>query len=345
MYLIIVIVFIVKEVRKLRKARREYFREFWNWMELVVIALSVTGIVMYFYRYYVARTLTQEFEDSHGNAYMNFQYVQYWNELLTYMIGWLVFLATIKFLKLLRFNRRVSVLASTLRNGAKPLASYLIVFSTTFFAFVVLFWGLFGTTILDYSTVIYTAETLLSMTLGKFDFYVLQSTRPVIGPFLFFIYICSITFIMLNMFVSILNESFATVQDDLALQSNDYEIVDFMIHKIKVFFGREKPNRLSVYSEPDGGEDSDLDDDRRMTRVTFREANYSSESQVLDTGAERISRFLNKLTMMHASSAPFPFEQFKAEWYGGDLKSQFKSKLESQDGKSRWNDDTKKIDE
>ena len=37
---------------------------------------------------------------------MKFQYVNYWNETLLYLLGWLVFIATIKFVRLLRFNKR-----------------------------------------------------------------------------------------------------------------------------------------------------------------------------------------------------------------------------------------------
>ncbi len=42
----------------------------------------------------------------------------YWNELLLYFISWLVFLATVKFIRLLRFNRRMSMLAATLKYKA-----------------------------------------------------------------------------------------------------------------------------------------------------------------------------------------------------------------------------------
>ena len=41
-----------------------------------MIGLSVSGIVLYFYRYSVARKLTKKFEESHGNKYMKFQYIQ-----------------------------------------------------------------------------------------------------------------------------------------------------------------------------------------------------------------------------------------------------------------------------
>ena len=266
--------------------------------------------MLYFYRYFVTRSLTEKFEENHGNEYMNFQYVVYWNELLTYMIGWLVFLATIKFLKLLRFNRRISVLAGTLRNGAKPLGSYLIVFSTTFFAFVVLFYGFFGSSVLAYSTPLYTAETLLSMTLGKFDFDVLQRTRPDVGPFMFFLYVCAVTFIMLNMFVSIPNESFAAVQENLSLQSNDYEIVDFIIYKFKFLIGKESPTNKGSLGPEVNETEAEIGKDDTEIKYNFEDGGlYGSDA--LNSGPETISRFLNKLTSLHTGDARFPFEQFQ----------------------------------
>ena len=36
---------------------------------------------------------------------MNFQMMAYWNEMLLYMIGLIVFWSSIKFIKLLRFNK------------------------------------------------------------------------------------------------------------------------------------------------------------------------------------------------------------------------------------------------
>ena len=41
-------------------------------------------------------------QSTNGNGYIKFQYVGYWNEMFSYMIGFLIFFATLKFLKLLR---------------------------------------------------------------------------------------------------------------------------------------------------------------------------------------------------------------------------------------------------
>lgn len=101
-YLIFILVFIIKEIRKLVKQGKKYFKEPWNWVEMCIIGLSIGAVVIYFYRLIQAEQLTSIFEKSGGNAYMNFRYVGYWNEVLLYFVGWLVFLATVKFLRLLR---------------------------------------------------------------------------------------------------------------------------------------------------------------------------------------------------------------------------------------------------
>ena len=67
---------------------------------------------------------------------MKFQFIGGLNETLTYIIGWLCFLSTLKFIKLLRFNKRMDMLGSTLRASGKNMAMFskstkLFGFSTT----------------------------------------------------------------------------------------------------------------------------------------------------------------------------------------------------------------------
>ena len=42
---------------------------------------------------------------------------------------------------------------------------------------------------------------------------------------------------LMSIFLTIIGDSFTKVKEDTALQSNDYEIVDFMFKKIKALFG------------------------------------------------------------------------------------------------------------
>ena len=63
----------------------------------------------------------------------------------------------------------------------------------------------------------------------------LQGSR--FGTFMFLLYMLVVFFILLTMFVTIVNEAFAAVCDDASKQSNDYEMVDFMIARFKRWTG------------------------------------------------------------------------------------------------------------
>ena len=52
-----------------------------------------------------------------------------------YMVSLVVFTAWIKGIKLLRFNRRITILAQTLKGSAGPLAAFSVVF-LVFFHFI-----------------------------------------------------------------------------------------------------------------------------------------------------------------------------------------------------------------
>ena len=237
LFLCFIIFYLVKEVRSLMREKCEYFKSFWNWVEVAVVTFSIAGLVIYFYRMLVTNTLTTFFKATHGNEYMKFQYVAGWNELLHYLVGFVVFLATIKFLKLLRFNKRIAMLSSTLRHGAKDFFMFSIVFFIMFFAYVQFFFLIYKNDMIDFSSFIIAAETCLQMMLGRFAFQDMQQANPTLGPVMFFFFVVSITMILINMFLSILNETFTEVQHDLEKQGNEFEMVDFMIKRLKMFTG------------------------------------------------------------------------------------------------------------
>ena len=224
--------FIIKEIRNYRQmGRRHYLRRFWTWIELSIIISSICAIVMFFNRYFVTAKLLKKFKETHGNGYINFQYVGYWNEILMYIVGWLVFLATIKFLRLLRFNKKMSLLAATLKHACYPLTMFGLMFSIVFLAFVQFFYYLYFINLDDFRTIVHTAETCVQMILGRFNFFAMKDASSVLGPMFFFIYVISVGYILINMFITILNESFTAVRSDVNKQSNDYEMVDFLTKK------------------------------------------------------------------------------------------------------------------
>ena len=236
-YLLFTVFFIVQLSRSLYRQRKDFFKEFWNLADIGICSMSVTAIVIYFYRLFETNRLTERFKVSHGNEYMKFQYVGYWSEIFSYIIGWLVFIASLKFLKLLRFNKRMSLLASTLRSSAKDLMHFSVIFNIIFMAFIQLFYLVYAANLTSFKTFVSSCESGIVMMMGKFDIYEMIAVEPIMTQIFIFGYVVTITFITVNMFLSILNETFSSVRSDIAKQCNDYEIVDFMLNRFKMWTG------------------------------------------------------------------------------------------------------------
>ena len=67
---------------------------------------------------------------------------------------------------------------------------------------------IFSPQMYDFSDFIFTCENLSSAILGKFKFEELVMANPLLGPIFFFLFMGSMTYILINMFLTIVNEAF-----------------------------------------------------------------------------------------------------------------------------------------
>jgi len=76
--------------------------------------------------------------------YVNFVTIGVWDETYGFIMAVVVFLATLKFINMLKFNRRMGMLTDTIRLAAKDMKAFVITFFIYFFAFAQLGYLLFG---------------------------------------------------------------------------------------------------------------------------------------------------------------------------------------------------------
>jgi len=75
---------------------------------------------------------------------------------------------------------------------------------------------------------------------------------------MFILYMAVFFFILLGMFVTIINEAFAAVSDDNKKQSNDYEMVDFMVGRFKQWTGLSGLKKRLGRENPDEHNNSEV---------------------------------------------------------------------------------------
>jgi hypothetical protein len=89
---------------------------------------------------------------------------------------------------------------------------------------------------------------LFEMMLFKFDSRQLIEASSFLGPFSFSLFIIFIGFICMNMFISIIDQSFHRARQT---NNNNSQIFSFMFNKFMRWTGLKKPTALEIQEERD----------------------------------------------------------------------------------------------
>ena len=70
--------------------------------------------------------------------------------------------------------------------------------------------------------------TLFRIILGDFNFQALQQANRILGPAYFILYVFFVFFILLNMFLAIINDTYSEVKADISTQKSEFEMADYL---------------------------------------------------------------------------------------------------------------------
>ena len=223
-------------------------------MEVCIIAFSWTAFSMYLYRLYASfelvdklKLIKAEKEEIHS-LYLNLQYIAYCNELLKNFMALCAGLATIRFIKLLRFNKKIIVFLQAFVYSVKELLSVGICFGIIWIAFVQCIYVIFNDKSPQFSSFLTTMETCFQIILGKFDVKPMTNSNAVFGPLIYVLYNILIIFILINIILSVLTEHYSKAKLSNDLEKQDPDLFNYIKMKIELFFKQNSKNELN--SEP-----------------------------------------------------------------------------------------------
>ena len=136
---------------------------------IVNIVLSILAVIFYFYREKLASELRDRLPSKSPDIYINLQFAAYWDLVFTYIVALICFFVTLKFIKLLRFNRRISMLSVTLKRAWYPLMMFAVIFGIVLVAVTIAATIIFGKSLYGYRNNIVTFSSIVSLLLGKFS--------------------------------------------------------------------------------------------------------------------------------------------------------------------------------
>ena len=245
--------------------RNKYFCDPWNYSELLVLGFSLSSVGLYFARHALTKYSVSNMLET-PETFVSFQYVAFVDEWVSVTTALAVFFSILKFLRLLKFNRRISLLIQTIKIAASPLMSFMLMFFILFLAFCQFAFLVFGIDNVDYSSFPSTLGSVMSLTLGSFHFNALTDSSRILGPIFFFGYVVCVYFVLMNVFIGILNDAFVEVANDSSVQSNEHEILDFIFHTFKQTVGKQVgPAIKPSYKEPKNQFELNMDSIEEMS--------------------------------------------------------------------------------
>jgi len=226
-YFIFVLYYIVEEILEIKKCGLEYFKGFWNDMDIIVLVLSIISQSLNIYIHLTVETQIGEIL-LEPESYPDFRMIGNLYYVFTTCLTLCSFFGWIKLFKYVSFNKTMTQLTTTLSRSSGDLVAFSVMFFIIFFAFAQLGFLLFGTQVNDYSGFTVTLFTLLRLILGDFDFDSLDRANRLLGPIYFMSYVFFVFFVLLNMFLAIINDTYGEVKADLASQENEFELGDYV---------------------------------------------------------------------------------------------------------------------
>jgi polycystin 1L2 len=239
---------IIIEIRKcIKMGIKRYLTEFWNLIELAIITTACISFVMTILRLIAANAVLDFFRTTGGYGYIKLQTVNGYNQILTYCLGLCASIGAIKLLKMLRFNQNITILGLTLKRCFEELASFSVVFFIIWISFVQIMYLIFNQNLEGYSSLIKSMESAFEIMIGKFSALPFMQSNSILGPIIVSAYNSVILFFALNIFISIIIDSFDKVRGEAKLDPEKFGFLNHILDKFKCLF-RKKDNN-SAYIE------------------------------------------------------------------------------------------------
>uniref|UniRef100_A0A8D2LFP5 Polycystin 1 like 3, transient receptor potential channel interacting n=1 Tax=Varanus komodoensis TaxID=61221 RepID=A0A8D2LFP5_VARKO len=237
-FLLFVLYYIVVQGRQVKRQKLRYFGSKGSLLDASVTLISVAAVGLHVKRSLLAHGLLRRHRQDR-TRFISFQETVEVDSALTYLIAFLIALATVKLWKLLQLHSRMRLITETLRKGWDKALGLLV-------ALLVLLTGyasgcnlMFGWSIADYKTFFDSGVTIVGLLVGIFNYEEVIALDPVLGSALIVTGVFSMVFVILNLFVSALLTIFS--QEMKAAKARKEESVMRLLRlKISALLGVER---------------------------------------------------------------------------------------------------------
>jgi polycystin 2 len=274
-FVLFTIYYSIEEILEVKTIGMKYFKEVWNCLDIVMLIICYICIIFNIYRIVKVDEILDSLLENY-DQYPEFDSLAAYQQQFNSAIAITAFISWIRIFKFISFNKTMNQLNSTLGRCAKDVLGFMIMFGIVFMAYAQLGYLLFGGQNPDYSSLTTTLFTLFRTVLGDFDFPTLQATSPTMGPIYFISYIFFVFFVLMNMFLAIINDTYSEVKGDC--EEDEFDLGGFFkrgVDKMLTKAGLAKAKIVDIQNILDAEQDENETLDFDKWRAELRSRGYA----------------------------------------------------------------------
>ena len=236
LYMAMVLYYLIIMLVHLYRQRLNFFKSVWNMVDFLMIIFAVLSVVFYMIR---SKSVLKTVKAIQANPYsiVHFHTAIDWFNWENAAIALAIFMVTLKLLNLIRFNPYVIYLFSSFRQSVGYQLSYVFFFLLIFHAFLISGSQFFGHSVREYSSYMDAVVSQFQFLLGKaVPLEQLRSENQFLGPLFAFTYNITMTIVLINMLVSVLNESYTDAKCQAEESAEELEMARFIGERFMEFF-------------------------------------------------------------------------------------------------------------
>ncbi|KAI8514732.1 Vacuolar protein sorting-associated protein 54, partial [Branchiostoma belcheri] len=236
-FVILFVLSLIREGRKVAHQKKGYFSQPWNWLEFLRLLMCIAVMALFAAKEVMRGNYVDQLKDVEGH-FISFRSIAIVSDVFTSFLAILVFVTTLQFMSLLSFNRLIGVFFHTLRNAAHKIATFSVMFLLILAAFSTTGFLVFGSEAENYMSFPSSAKTLLLQMFGNIDYDHEMSPGHVFISRLYFLsFVVAVVIVLSNMFVTILDDQLATSKSNPGGPGGDSDMSDFMVNRFLQFIG------------------------------------------------------------------------------------------------------------
>ncbi|KAJ8930760.1 hypothetical protein NQ314_016394 [Rhamnusium bicolor] len=234
----------MKLIYRLFKKKKLVFKDAWNLVDIAIIFMSLACLFLYTKRSQLVKDFLQQIEGAKHNEFVNYFHLLYAEATLTILAAVLVFLATLRLWKLLRFLLLIKIAEKTLLLSAPPLFCLFLCQIVVILAHAFSGILLFGTQSDDFKNIPDTVITLVILSLNLHKHFHLEVVKSTLDHMYYSVFMI-LTLAIYTLYITVITICYSEARTFYS-KHEEYNVVDYIKEQYRYYLELAKIKWLNI---------------------------------------------------------------------------------------------------